>query len=657
MGLGKTTIAAKELDELFAKKPTLNVELYTPRHDLADEFIGMLSDGTSTFADVVHVKGRSQEDDAGKAICAEYDVVEVYEKAKISVFPNVCYKSDTEKCAHYDGCAYLRQFVPTTTGSIRIFPHDYLRIERSKKLPEPDLVIIDELFIKALYQSGAVSTDDVRDYFADQNNPNVGGIIADTLRNNGSLLAELRKKNVTANWFYSLRIYHGENVSSFGRSAAQVKKSLSSKSFAKFRTLNAICDVLAEELELHPNRDDVTRLRYDPLDQKIVVDRIEPLRLWAKTSLLILDATVDQGLVEHIVSGIEFERIDVEQNAFVTQVFDRTGSNSSWKEADTKVDDLKVVLEERAKGSEQVLCVSHKALADELREHKLPSAVQIEHFGNLRGTDQYKDCDTIIITGRNQPPNSDVDGIARAIWWDDSKPLDHDDGALLGAPTEVDLPTEVRGYLTSDPSDAAGMHVRTFTDPRIEAVHQQIRESETIQALARLRLVRAERPKHVFLLANLPVEMPIDKLVEWNQLMPDAADAAFSEKGNIPLSSKGLEKMRPDLAPNSDSARKFKSRTRLSDPKSLTPYADPLQALRRIVIKFRPLKDGKPYGYVQYQIFQEPDPESTLPFDEWRKFLEQGDPAFPNSGWGPIEIIDYMLAEPPPQFTKFESLE
>ena len=57
--------------------------------------------------------------------------------------------------------------------------------------------------------------------------------------------------------------------------------------------------------------------------------------------------------------------------------------------------------------------------------------------------------------------------------------------------------------------------------PRVEAVQKQIREAETVQAIAQLRLVWAEYQKRVFLLSNLPVEMPVDHLIEFNGLMPD----------------------------------------------------------------------------------------------------------------------------------------
>jgi len=102
-------------------------------------------------------------------------------------------------------------------------------------------------------------------------------------------------------------------------------------------------------------------------------------------------------------------------------------------------------------------------------------------------------------------------------------------------------------------------------------VQKQIREAETVQAIARLRLVWAEYQKRVFLLSNLPVEMPVDHLIEFNELMPDRLEMELIKKGDLPLTPLGLEKVRPDLGFAGASARKlFQSdRSKASDPKRL----------------------------------------------------------------------------------------
>jgi len=73
------------------------------------------------------------------------------------------------------------------------------------------------------------------------------------------------------------------------------------------------------------------------------------------------------------------------------------------------------------------------------------------------------------------------------------------------------------------------------------------------------------------LLSNLPVEMPVDHLIEFNDLMPDRLEMELIKKGDLPLTPLGLEKMRPDLGYAGASARKLfqADRSKASDPKRL----------------------------------------------------------------------------------------
>jgi hypothetical protein len=74
---------------------------------------------------------------------------------------------------------------------------------------------------------------------------------------------------------------------------------------------------------------------------------------------------------------------------------------------------------------------------------------------------------------------------------------------------------------------------------------------------ARLRLVWADYQKRVFLLSNLPVEMPVDHLIEFNDLMPDRLEMELIRKGDLPLTPLGLEKMRPDLEMSKEAIKSF----------------------------------------------------------------------------------------------------
>jgi len=113
------------------------------------------------------------------------------------------------------------------------------------------------------------------------------------------------------------------------------------------------------------------------------------------------------------------------------------------------------------------------------------------------------------------------------------------------------------------------MTAPSFSDPRIKAVQKQIREAETVQAIARLRLVWTDYQKRVFLLSNLPVEMPVDHLIEFNDLMPDRLEMELIKTGDLPLTPLGLEKMQDNLGLSKGAAKKLFQRSKASDPKQL----------------------------------------------------------------------------------------
>ena len=135
-----------------------------------------------------------------------------------------------------------------------------------------------------------------------------------------------------------------------------------------------------------------------------------------------------------------------------------------------------------------------------------------------------------------------VEQQARAVFGGSGNPLGYDDKENLPL-DQVDYWLSANVALNAP----AAMTVPSFSDPRIEAVQKQIREAETVQAIARLRLVWADYQKRVFLLSNLPVEMPVDHLIEFNDLMPDRLEMELIRTGDLPLTPLGLEKMQDNL--------------------------------------------------------------------------------------------------------------
>lgn len=643
MGAGKTTRAIEHLKAKFERDQNLNVEIYLPTHDLIAEVFEQLHD-VPPNVDVIHMRGRGIEIE-GNALCSRYPYVQSLELAGISVRPNACYRREFEKCVHYDDCAYFQQFKVDTekAGSIRLFPHAYLSIPKIDTLPEPDLIIIDEAFLPSIHKQLKMNTEEVRSHFRESDHPDLGNWIVSALIDNQPLLTVLRNNGVTSDRLGAMVVRDHRDRQLFNRdgaNAARVDGSLERRN----AYAEALLSILVEEMGLE-GREQISQLRYDPRSHNVIIDQIAMNSFPENSDVLILDATADQLILEKIWPDIRFEKIDFEQRAIVTQVFDRTGSNKSWDENEDRIEDLVTLLEEQILVGDRVLCVSHKVLADRLRGMRLPEEIALAHFGAIRGIDEYKDHDTIFITGRNQPPQAAIDGIGRALWWDDRESLKHDSAALLGAPPDINLPTDLRGYLTSAPDEAAGVRVRSFSDPRIEAIHQQQREAETVQAIARLRLVHASRIKHVYLLGNIPIEMPVNRLVEWNSLMPNEAERELVEKGNIPMTPAGWLRMRPDLIRNRNAAREMMRSCGLNQEGNLLTATPLMLRSNTWVLYFRENRDGKPYGREQKHLFRQiPKPGQnqeegytfSVPFGKWYQYLSEGDPDVPGSGWGDI---------------------
>jgi hypothetical protein len=84
----------------------------------------------------------------------------------------------------------------------------------------------------------------------------------------------------------------------------------------------------------------------------------------------------------------------------------------------------------------------------------------------------------------------------------------------------VQYPESRRPYRMRDGSRHS-VKVKVHLDPRVQAVVEQIREAEMVQAIDRLRLIHSEREKTVFILCNIPLDIQVDELVTWRQLAGD----------------------------------------------------------------------------------------------------------------------------------------
>jgi len=171
-------------------------------------------------------------------------------------------------------------------------------------------------------------------------------------------------------------------------------------------------------------------------------------------------------------------------------------------------------------------------------------------------------------------------------------------------------------------------------------VQKQIREAETVQAIARLRLVWAEYQKRVFLLSNLPVEMPVDHLIEFNALMPDRLEMELIRTGDLPLTPLGLEKMRPDISLSKEARKSLFRRSSVDEPKSLMlMLPDLLQTTAQIAT----FKSGDKRKTYHQHLFLPKDYSGSPTVSLYTPWVDAEVLAHLEQGWGVGSITDLQL--------------
>ncbi|MDC1439938.1 hypothetical protein N8206_01265, partial [Planktomarina temperata] len=591
MGTGKTKQTIAELKRYLTDKFQQTIEVYVPRHDLADEWEESLE---GINARVIHVYPRTggkwdeeQNSYPHPIMCQRAEYVRDLEEKGHSIYGNACLsRTSGEQCSFFGNCSYLDQFRQSgndlgVENTIRIYTHASLFLSRNEfeRQVEPDLVIIDEAFMSsAVSNMPSIPVGDVTQHIRFDGNTSLGFDLVECLTEHQGDLSYLRDKGIGAFEFNAVSIEGLNPATSFSAGTTQSRNVRSAK---QYKALTKLLEIAAREIE-DEGRDSFGQLTFSQRKNEIVVCEHKPIRVSRSVPVLYLDATADPIITEAYLPALQYHQIDVRQLAVVSQVHDRTGSKNFWNSKigpeqenlsestyDARHNDLAsliTILNAWVKAGESPLLVGNKDLCKFLRDHpRLDAGVAVAHFASLRGSNAYADRSVVFITGRNQPPIDGIEQQARAIFGNSGNPLSYDD--------KENLPLDQVDYWLSarSPHAPAAMTVPSFSDPRIEAVQKQIREAETVQAIARLRLVWADYQKRVFLLSNLPVEMPVDHLIEFNDLMPDRLEMELIRTGDLPLTPLGLEKMRPDLGYAGASARKlFQSdRSKASDPKRL----------------------------------------------------------------------------------------
>ena len=660
MGTGKTKQTISHLKSYLSDKFQQSIEVYVPRHDLADEWEQSLE---GINAKVIHVYPRTGGtwDEEIKAfkhpiMCQRAEYVRDLEEKGHSIYGNACLsRTSGEQCSFFGSCSYLDQFRQSgndlgVENTIRIYSHASLFLSRNEfeRQIDPNLVIIDEAFLSsAVSNMPSIPVGDVSQYIRFDGNAQLGFDLVECLTEHRGNLSYLRKKDIGAFEFNAVSVEGLNPATSFTADTTQSRNVRSAK---QYKALTRLLEIAAREVEDH-GKDQFGQLAYNQRKNEIVICEHRPIRVPRSAPVLYLDATADPMITEAYLPALQYHQIDVRQLAVVSQVHDRTGSKSFWNSKivpeqenlseptyDPRHNDLAsliTILNEWVKAGESPLVVGNKDLCKFLRDHpRLDAGVAVAHFMSLRGSNAYEDRSVVFITGRNQPPIDDIEQQARAVFGGSGNPLNYDD--------KENLPEDQVEYWLSarSPHSASAMTVSSFSDPRIEAVQKQIRETETVQAIARLRLVWADYQKRVFLLSNLPVEMPVDHLIKFSDLMPDRLEMELIKTGDLPLTPLGLEKMQDNLGLSKGAAKKLFQRSKATDPKRLLSQ---LPVLVRTASQIATFKAGAKRKTTHQHLFLPKDYSGSPTSSLYTPWIEAEVLSHLATGWGEGAITELQL--------------
>jgi hypothetical protein len=518
-GLGKTELMVKSIVDLLSRDSSKNIAVFVPSHKLSKEIAERIrlairdwkSDLTSfqrlkyqkSFG-VVSIEGRNR-------FCSHF-LKMALEAENLQTTPADCLRCDERTV-----CNYVEQF-NNPMARIRIYTHDAIFNEKSvwdsgsmtegksvivrNRDWKPDYLVIDEDIIPK-----AVS-DKPECFSVCSKTPTVvreviGGMILEKSLNeilNGrfqELCAEFQRQNKLVTTWRSER-----------RSLASITDVRKRVRLAKENDKNKpIYPELVEHLlKLATMKVGVNEML---IDETLWVEgaglrwaRKKKIHSrWSDIPMLLLDAS---GSLEVIEAALErkFEtkkvRVKYQDNVYVKQIADSTLSKT-WLNNQDNYKKLQKWLATQ-NGAAVITYKPHKALA------QLTSGV-LDHFGNIRGSNQFEKEDHLIVIGRHKLPSSALLEKTRAVFGY-PRFVSADDHEPIGEET-------VKAFSIYRMKSGHHRKVPTwkYSDSRMRFVSEHFEKAETYQAAHRLRLLHGNHKKSLTLVTNEVLDITIDELI------------------------------------------------------------------------------------------------------------------------------------------------
>lgn len=335
---------------------------------------------------------------------------------------------------------------------------------------------------------------------------------------------------------------------------------------------------------------------------------------------VLLDADADPDITDLLRPGTLFQTIESRPRAQVVQTTENTLSNAyllhpkHGEARRAKV--LSVLKREVVRASGQgVIIVATKAVLRALHVdagRTMPETdadlaeplvgATARWFGpRMQGVNDFEKYATIVVVGRLQPSVPAVEGMSRCLFGDDEAGLVFsEDSRLVSCWTE---------RLMWD-GNVKAAKIQDHPDARASSILRQMRECQSLQAIARLRLMSEEQSKRVVILGNLvlpgmPVtfETSLDALAEglegesdivgYRRLLSALGSGARPRVQGFRLSDAGLAQDLPATFPTEGTAHGFRRHRPTSEIEALISRIAQEHSWPASFVKLAPKSGGK----------------------------------------------------------------
>ena len=572
-------------------------EYYAETHKLAEECAARLR-LMNTDLRVVVISGRDYCPDGEKPMCAKHKQAAALVEAGQPVFPSICLRSTgngkpATKCDHYEECPYIRQF---KSADVYIYPHAYLTLERNiLEKRSPYGIVIDESPILRAIEHPEFQVSLLHDPNLPDEAKRLCLELAEAITEKPETIRQLvLNATESGEWYTAQKSLQGTTV--------RIKPNMSDqevnaavKNVVTFKPVSTLLENLEQSRNCqHPPQSvefDQTHRTITVHHRKDIYRRFSDEEIFKRYSkgrareqnhigirMVLLDASASPLLIKKFIPKITIHAKPITRQAYVIQCHstrcatsslvpykdsDKTGAKNATEKfklaAKRRLNDIQQLLNRLSREGRNALVVGPSSVVGNPAtgiEPQLtcPAGIEFAHYNAVRGVDRWKGCDTVVVIGRNQPPVLEVERIARALFFDDPTPL-----KLTGVWTE-----EIRGYRLK--SGKKGVAVPVHADQRVQAVVEQIRECESLQAVDRIRLIYPDQFKTVILLSKLPLDIDVDELLTWKEIINggnrfERAWAAQTS-GVMPLNPAWLAEHHADLWPSVGAAKQDVGRVR-----------------------------------------------------------------------------------------------